>query len=59
MRALFASVAIVLRRSPEERSAVLDAIEGVIRDDFGDRAERLFVTALYTGRRPGDRLRGA
>jgi SAM-dependent methyltransferase len=52
VRALYASVALVLRRSPAEQVAVLDALEGIVRDRFGGSVERLFVTALYTGRRP-------
>ena len=51
MRALYASVAHVLRRSPEEQAAVLDRLEALAREDFGGRIERLFVTALDTGRR--------
>jgi SAM-dependent methyltransferase len=52
VRALFASVAVVLRRSPTEQARILDAIEGLVRDRFGGRVVRTFVTALYTGRRP-------
>jgi SAM-dependent methyltransferase len=54
MRALFASIAFVLRRSPTEREAVLDAIEELVRDRFEGRVQRQFVTAVYTGLRPGD-----
>jgi SAM-dependent methyltransferase len=57
VRALFASVAFVLRRAPEEQTAVLDAIEDEIRDHFGGRVQRQFVTALYTGQRPGEQPR--
>ena len=53
VRALYASVALVLRRSPAEQALVLDRLEALARDRFGGRVERLFVTALYTGRRPG------
>jgi SAM-dependent methyltransferase len=52
VRALYASVALVLRRSPEERAAVLDDLEALVHQRFGGRVERTFVTALYTGRRP-------
>ena len=51
-RALYASMATVLRRSPAEQQAVLDAIEDLVDGDFGGAVERRFVTALYTGRRP-------
>jgi SAM-dependent methyltransferase len=52
-RALYASMATVLRREPDEQATVLDAIERLVEDDFGGAVERRFVTALYTGRRPG------
>jgi SAM-dependent methyltransferase len=52
VRALYASVALVLRRSPAEQALVLDGLEALVRGRFGGRVERLFVTALYTGRRP-------
>jgi SAM-dependent methyltransferase len=51
VRALYASVAIVLRLEPDEQRTVLDALEELARDSFGGRIERIFVTALYTGRR--------
>jgi SAM-dependent methyltransferase len=50
-RALYASMATVLRRSPSEQAVVLDAIERLVEDEFGGVVERRFVTALYTGRR--------
>jgi SAM-dependent methyltransferase len=52
-RALYASMATVLRRSPTEQERLLDAIEQLAVDRFGGVVERRFVTALYTGRRPG------
>src|SRR6185437_1340872 len=54
VRALYASVASVLRLSPEDRTAVLDGLEALVRDRFAGKIERQFVTALYTGRRPLD-----
>jgi SAM-dependent methyltransferase len=53
VRALYASVATVLRLSPEARTEVLDGLEALVQD-FGGSIERVFVTALYTGRRPED-----
>ncbi len=52
VRALYASVATVLRLAPDERTKVLDRLEALVREQFGGRIERLFVTALYTARKP-------
>jgi SAM-dependent methyltransferase len=53
VRALYGSTAAVLRRSEAEQGVMLAAIETLARDQFGGRVERPFLTALYTGRRPG------
>jgi SAM-dependent methyltransferase len=50
-RALYGSMATVLRRPPEEQHRLLDAIERLAEDRFGGTVERQFVTAMYTGRR--------
>ena len=50
-RALYASMATVLRRSPDERAVILDFVENLVDDEFGGAVQRRFVTALYTGRR--------
>lgn len=52
-RALYASMATVLRRPPAEQERLLDAIEQLAVERYGGVVERQFVTALYTGRRPG------
>jgi SAM-dependent methyltransferase len=52
VRALYASVATVLRMEPARQRSVLDKLESLVRDTFGGQIERVFVTALYTGRRP-------
>ena len=52
-RALYASMATVLRRPPIEQERLLDAIEHLADQRYGGVVERRFVTALYTGRRPG------
>jgi SAM-dependent methyltransferase len=52
VRALYASVATVLQLGPDEQRSVLDELEALVRERFGGEIERLFVTALYTGRRP-------
>ncbi len=51
-RALYASMATVLRRPVGEQHRLLDAIEELVNRRFGGEAERQFVTAIYTGRRP-------
>jgi SAM-dependent methyltransferase len=51
-RALYASMATVIRRPPSEQQAMLDRIETLASQTFGGRVERNFVTALYTGRCP-------
>jgi SAM-dependent methyltransferase len=52
VRALYASVATVLRLDPAERTKVLDGLESLVHDTFGGTIERTFVTALYTAHRP-------
>jgi SAM-dependent methyltransferase len=51
-RALYGSMATVLRRPPAEQLQLLDAIERLARETFGGEVERRFMTALYLGRRP-------
>ncbi len=52
LRALYATMAVVLRRPPPEQTRVLDAIEALVRHDFDGRVQRRFLTALYTARNP-------
>jgi len=52
VRALYASMATVLRRPADERARVLDAIEGLVERDFGGFVDRPFFTIAYFGRRP-------
>ncbi len=51
-RALYASMATVLRRPEVERRRILDLIERLVIERFDGRVERRFLTALYTGCRP-------
>jgi SAM-dependent methyltransferase len=51
-RALYGSMATVLRRPAHEQDRLLDAIERLAEGRFGGAVERQFVTAMYTGRRP-------
>lgn len=52
VRALYATIAVVLRRSPAEQAALLDRIESEVLERHGGRVERTFVTAVYRGRKP-------
>lgn len=52
VRALYASMTIILRRPPGEQPGLLDAIEAIVRDEFGGHLERHFVTGLSTARNP-------
>ena len=51
-RALYASMATVIRRPPSEQQELLNELEELATGVFGGRVERNFITALYTGRRP-------
>ncbi len=52
-RALYASMATVIRRPPDEQRRLLDEVEQVATETSdGFVVKRRFVTALYTGRRP-------
>jgi SAM-dependent methyltransferase len=51
VRALYASMATVIRRPHSEQQALLRQIEVLASENFEGRVERNFVTALYTGRR--------
>lgn len=52
VRALYATLAVVLRRTPPEQARILDTFDTIVRDDFGGRLDRTFLTALYTARNP-------
>jgi SAM-dependent methyltransferase len=51
-RALYASMATVIRRAPDEQERILSAVERIATETTGGLVRRRFVTALYTGRRP-------
>ena len=51
-RALYASMATVIRRPRSEQEGLLDQIEELAAEASGGLVERNFVTALYTGRCP-------
>jgi SAM-dependent methyltransferase len=52
VRALYASMTTILCRPPAEQPRLLDAIEGIVRDEFGGEVDRHFITGLYTARNP-------
>lgn len=52
LRTLYASMALVLSQSPEERSRLLDAVENLVRERFGGEVVRPFVTGFYRARNP-------
>lgn len=51
-RALYASMATVIRRPPDEQRRILDDVEALATELSEGSLTRRFVTALYTGRRP-------
>lgn len=51
-RALYGSMAVVLRRTHEEQDRVLDAVEAMVRNRFNDDLHRRVITAIYIGRNP-------
>jgi SAM-dependent methyltransferase len=52
IRALHASFSPVITLEDERRRRLLDEVERVAREDFGDRVEKPLVTSLFTARRP-------
>jgi SAM-dependent methyltransferase len=52
VRALYASMTLILCRPRDEQAGLLDTIEGIVRDDFGGHVDRHFITILYTARNP-------
>jgi SAM-dependent methyltransferase len=50
-RALYASMATVIRRPPDEQRRILDGVERLAAEISEGVVRRRFVTALYTGRR--------
>jgi SAM-dependent methyltransferase len=51
-RALYASMATVIRRPPDEQARILDEVERIATETADGSVRRGFVTALYTGCRP-------
>lgn len=52
VRALYATMAVVLRRPPDEQVRLLDELEAAVHSDYGGHVRQRLLTALYTGRNP-------
>jgi SAM-dependent methyltransferase len=52
IRGLYATFSPIIALAPDRRDALLDAVERIAREDFGDHVEKPLVTSLYTGRNP-------
>ena len=57
IRALYATMTIVLQRPEPERTPALDALDALVKRDFDDQVTRTFVTALYTAQAPASATR--
>ena len=52
IREIFSTFSPFLYVDEHERTELLDALERIAREDFGDRVEKPIVTMLYTARKP-------
>jgi SAM-dependent methyltransferase len=52
VRALYSTMAIVLRRPAPDQTRVLDALQALVERDFDNLITRTFVTTLYTAQAP-------
>jgi SAM-dependent methyltransferase len=52
IRGLYSTFSPVIALEPVRRARLLDAVESIAHDSFGDRVERPLVTSLYTARTP-------
>lgn len=52
IRALFATFSPIARLDDAKREAILDEVERVAAEEFGDRVVKPILTSLYTARRP-------
>jgi hypothetical protein len=50
IRDLYATFSPIIALEPEPRKRLLDAVERIALNDFGDRVKRPLVTSLYTAR---------
>jgi SAM-dependent methyltransferase len=52
IRGLYSTFSPVIALEADRRRRLLDAVECIARDNFGDRVERPLVTSLYTAQNP-------
>jgi hypothetical protein len=52
IRGLYSTFSPVIALEADRRGRLLDAVECIARDNFGDRVERPLVTSLYTAQNP-------
>jgi SAM-dependent methyltransferase len=52
IRGLYATFSPIIALDPEPRAMLLDAVERIAREDFGNRVEKPLVTSLYTAQNP-------
>jgi SAM-dependent methyltransferase len=52
IRGLYATFSPIIALEPEPRARLLDAVERIAREDFGNRVEKPLVTSLYTAQNP-------
>jgi SAM-dependent methyltransferase len=52
IRGLYSTFSPVIALEPARRARLLDAVECIARDNFGDSVERPLVTSLYAARNP-------
>jgi hypothetical protein len=52
IRGLYSTFSPVIALETDRRARLLDDVERIAREDFGNRVERPLVTSLYTARNP-------
>lgn len=52
IRGLYSTFSPIIALEPDRRAWLLDAVERIAREDFGNRVEKPLVTSLYTARSP-------
>jgi SAM-dependent methyltransferase len=52
IRGLYSTFSPVIALEPDRRARLLDAVERIVRTEFGNRVERPLVTSLYTAENP-------
>lgn len=52
IRDLYSTFSPVIALDPDGRTELLDAVQRIAREDFGNRVERPLVTSLYTAENP-------